>query len=81
MIYCDECDSFPPPNHPIWETRRFGKRQCLLKMPMMFIMPISPNDYDWGFCVKSCRAFVKKEYNQPLNHEREKAESNSGSSK
>lgn len=73
MIFCDECDSFPQPNHPIWETQRFGKHQCLLKMPMMFKMPDSPNDDEWGFYRNECRAFAKKEYNHPLNSEREKS--------
>lgn len=60
MIFCDECQNFPSPNHPIWKTRRLGKRQCLLKMPMLFKMPKSPNDEDWGFYKNECHGFIEK---------------------
>ncbi len=61
MIFCDECKNFPPPDHPIWRTKRFEKHQCLLGLPMLFRMPRSPNDEDWGFYKKECKRFLPKE--------------------
>lgn len=66
MVYCDECKNFPEPDSSLWKPPNAEHFKCLLKIPMLFKMPQSASDDDWGFWKKECLFFSKKEYKMPL---------------
>lgn len=71
MVYCDECQNFPDPDHLLWKTQKSEHFKCMLKIRMLFKLPRLVNDDDWGFYKKECLYFAKKEYNQPLHVDRQ----------
>jgi len=65
MINCDECKNFPPPESKKWGDCTKRDYYCMAGLLMMFSLPESPNDDDWGFQKTSCKMYDIKIIQKP----------------
>jgi len=69
MIFCDECKNFPPPESKKWGDCTKRNYYCMAGVLMMFALPASPIDDEWGFLKTSCKMHDQKTRQKPERKE------------
>ena len=70
MIFCDECENFPPLDSEKWGDCNQRNYYCMAGVLMVFVLPESPNDDEWGFQKERCKRYKPKVKSETVRVER-----------